>query len=382
MTKPTPPLPAALSTPPAPAGDPAGASPPARRPSRKIGLLTFHRCINYGAYWQTRCLADALAGDGHDVEVLDYASPRYFLNEVRHALRPVRPAARRDLIGLMAKTVKFMRAQQRMNRTPMFSPAQPPSFSDFDLIVVGSDEVWNLNHPWLGGLPLFFGESLAPKRLVAYGASFGNYDATKGLAPEWIDRLQRFDRISVRDLNSNELLERHVGRSATLVLDPCLLSPCAPWPAGGNAKSPYLLVYGHNFTRGLIAEARQWARARHLSIVSIGYRNDWADMSVLSTGPLEFIRAVESAAAVVTTYFHGCIFALRFARPFVAQLSDYRANKIRGLLKVLDAEHRIHDPSRPGQITERLSTPIEAEILASIALHRARSTAFLNACLQ
>ena len=26
-----------------------------------IGVLTFHRCINYGSYWQARCLAEGLA---------------------------------------------------------------------------------------------------------------------------------------------------------------------------------------------------------------------------------------------------------------------------------------------------------------------------------
>ena len=27
--------------------------------SRTIGVLTFHRCINYGSYWQARCLVRA-----------------------------------------------------------------------------------------------------------------------------------------------------------------------------------------------------------------------------------------------------------------------------------------------------------------------------------
>ena len=26
--------------------------------SARIGVLTFHRCINYGSYWQARCLVE------------------------------------------------------------------------------------------------------------------------------------------------------------------------------------------------------------------------------------------------------------------------------------------------------------------------------------
>ena len=41
-----------------------------------IGILTFHRCINYGAYWQARCLVEAIRERGHRVYLLDYRSLR------------------------------------------------------------------------------------------------------------------------------------------------------------------------------------------------------------------------------------------------------------------------------------------------------------------
>ena len=30
----------------------------------RVGVLTFHRCINYGSYWQARCLVEAIAARG------------------------------------------------------------------------------------------------------------------------------------------------------------------------------------------------------------------------------------------------------------------------------------------------------------------------------
>ena len=40
-----------------------------RRKVKKIGILTFHRCINYGAYWQARCLLEHLRSLGHEARI-------------------------------------------------------------------------------------------------------------------------------------------------------------------------------------------------------------------------------------------------------------------------------------------------------------------------
>jgi hypothetical protein len=351
---------------------------------KKIGILTFHRCVNYGAFWQVRCLSDFFLREGYEPQVLDYGGREFLLSEIRHALRPFRGAPKTDVLRFTAKTLKCYRAQQSIRRTPGFSMRNPPDFSDFDLIVVGSDEVWNLSHPWLGKVPLFFGEKLAPKRLVSYAASFGNYPAAEGLPTQWIERLRRFDRISVRDHNSRELIERYVGVSPTLVLDPCLLAPTLgdAIPVRVRQEAPYVLVYGNRFEPELVKATREHAKSRGLQVISVGYRNDWTDRSILTAGPHDFVRLVNNAEGVVTTYFHGCVFSLRCERPFVAQLSKYRANKVAGLLSAVKATHRIHDASHHEQVDTLLSTPVEPSVLAAITELRETSTRYLQTCLE
>jgi hypothetical protein len=354
----------------------------ARREVKKVGILTFHRCVNYGAYWQVRCFSDYLTRLGFEPQVLDYGWRGHIKSEIKHALRPSRSAPVGDIIRNGIKALKCFRAQQGIRRTPSFPLHNPPDFSDFDLIAVGSDEVWNLSHPWLGKAPLFFGEKLAPKRLVSYAASFGNYPAANGLSPEAVRRLQRFDRISVRDKNSVELIERNVGRSPTLVIDPCLLAEKLEHPQPAHTGQGYVLVYGTSFLPELISETRAWARARNLRVVSIGYRNDWADELMLTAGPHDFVRMFQNATAVVTTYFHGCVFSLRCTRPFVAQLSKYRSNKVEGLLSAVGALHRIYDVEKPGTVEPLLKKAIEPEVLANIAAIRAVSEDYLQTCIQ
>ena len=62
--------------------------------AKKVGVLTFHKCINYGSYWQARCLVEALRARGHDAELLD------------HDCRCVRRAEAHPLLG-DADLVKF-----------------------------------------------------------------------------------------------------------------------------------------------------------------------------------------------------------------------------------------------------------------------------------
>ncbi len=353
------------------------------RPLR-VGILTFHRCVNYGAYWQVRCLSRGLEALGHEVRILNYTSRGSAWREVRHALTRTRPAPKHDVLPLVIKALKFFRAQQGLPLTRLFSLHNPPSFSDFDVIVVGSDEVWNFSHPWLGGFPLFFGTALQPRRLVSYAASFGNYDASTGLPPEWAEKLKRFSHISVRDPNSNTLIEQSLQFTPTMVLDPCL--QFLPEPNAGPSRNlptePFLLVYGNSLVPEAIAEMKAWARSRHLKIVSVGYRNAWADISLLTAGPDDFVYLFKRCTAVVTSYFHGCVFALRFNRPFVALLSVYRSIKVTGLLSLTGASHRIYSPERPGQLAKLLETPLEPEVLATIESCRRHSNEFIERCLE
>jgi hypothetical protein len=352
--------------------------------SRRIGVLTFHRCINYGSYWQARCLAEGLRRRGHDAVLLDHRSVQVNRAEWRCALQPMlpTPTPRADFSLYAAKARKFFDAFESLPLTAAFSLEAPESPEGLDAIVVGSDEVWNFRHPWYAGRPLFFGEGLQTGRLVAYAASFGNHDADDGLDPFWAERLDGFSAIAVRDDNSRRLIEMGLGREAEIVLDPCLqfddLSrrPAeAPWPDRA-------VVYGHSFAGWFQAAVRRWADARGVRLVSIGYRNDWADEQWITAGPEDFARAMASARAVITNFFHGCVFALVNARPFVSALSDYRVNKVRDLTGRVGAGRRLMSAdSQPSEYAAALDGPLEPEIGARLGQLRQRSERYLDLAL-
>ncbi len=225
---------------------------------KKVGVLTFHKCINYGSYWQARCLVEGLRARGHDAELLDHDCELVRRAEARCAFQPKLPerTPRRELRDYAVKTRKFTEAIAALPQSPTFSVRQPEAVGDYDAIVVGSDEVWNFRHPWYGGTPIFFGDGLRPGRLVSYAASFGNHGAWDGISDEWGRKLGRFDSISVRDENSWHLVRDGTGREPPIVLDPVLQFADAIKVDPVSTDQPYALVYGHGFPDWLTAMAR------------------------------------------------------------------------------------------------------------------------------
>jgi hypothetical protein len=353
-----------------------------RKPS--VGVLTFHRCINYGSYWQACCLVDALRARGHDAVLIDHSSRRINLAEWKCGLRPVLPSPvpRRDYLLYGVKMLRFFRAFAALPLSASFPLEHPDEMDGFDQVVVGSDEVWNLRHPWYGGCSLFFGSGLRARRLVSYAASFGNYDASEGLPPARAAQLRRFQAISVRDTNSCSLIRTAVGVDPELVLDPCLLFPPQPQRRRLALPRGFALVYGHNFSAGFARKVRDCARQAGCRLVSIGYRNDWADEQWITADPHGFANAVAGARAVVTNFFHGCVFALRNARPLVCETTPYRSIKVRNLLGLLGGEqHLVGEDTPAAEYERRLCEPPSAEVLQRIIALRQQSEAYLQRAL-
>lgn len=350
--------------------------------ARSVGVLTFHRCINYGSYWQARCLVTWLRARGEQAVLLDHHDNGVLSRELRCAFQPLLPtrAPRADLPAYGAKTRAFMAAFDDLPQTARFPLSEPAAMPAHDVVLVGSDEVWNFRHPWYGGRDLFFGDGVRTARLASYAASFGNHDADEGMDSARADLLRRFDAISVRDENSRRLVQEALGIDPTLVLDPVLLSP--PGVAAAPAERPYLLLYGHSFAPWFLRDVRAAADALGLRIVSIGYRNDAADEQRIEAGPIEFAAAMAGASAVATNFFHGAVFALVNTKPFVAAPTAYRFNKLRDLTaKVAAQRHFVGEATTPDQYLALLSDPLAPAIGATIADLRTQSERYLDRVL-
>jgi hypothetical protein len=351
---------------------------------QKIGILTFHRCINYGSYWQARCLVEGLRSRGHDAVLLEHVSRKVNRAEWKCALQPVLPTPipKSDYPLYALKMLKFFSTFASLPCSSRFELENPVDMESYDLVIVGSDEVWNLSHPWYGGCPLFYGCGIRAQRLASYAASFGNYHASEGLNQTWAGRLQRFKWISVRDENSRAIIRTSLDVDPDLVLDPCLQFFRYPKKKERNRFPPYVAVYGHNFSGWFNRELRRWAKSRGYLLVSVGYRNDWADKQWITAGPKQFAHFMANAEAVATNFFHGCVFALLNTKPLVCELSPYRSTKVQDLMRTLGGEKHLVSESTPqADYNTALDEALDPGILERIHSLRQVSNVYLDKIL-
>lgn len=307
-----------------------------------VGILSMQKIHNYGSFLQAFSLKKQLEARGHDVYFIDIlpgeqivSSPtiqgtsvlskfdRYFLKRVENYL----------LSKKMAKI--HVGDYQRYLETEKTLP----SGQRFDLVIIGSDEVFNATapSPW-GFTAQLFGNVENTKRTVTYAASCGS--TTLGSAKEYgiVDDLrgamQKIESISVRDANTAAFVEGILGVSPETHVDPVLISSFDEHIPTLPERKPYLLVYAYANRiddAGEIAAIKAYAKKNKLDILCVGMQQRWCAHNI-SASAFELLAYVKNAACVVTDTFHGTVFSIKYNKRFVSLIRDSNRNKLGGLL--------------------------------------------------
>ena len=325
--------------------------------SRKVGILTFHRAINYGAVLQTYALQQAIAriSPDIDVKVIDYRCPA-----IESTREPKMASSRRGFLSStmlnclhhpfrVKRQQKFDTFVQRsLSLTQAYSRDELGALNDdFNCLVSGSDQVWNprITH---GDSSFFLDFADGPQR-VSYAASFGSV-ALPEISQPWARRLLRhLDVVSVREKSAADIVESLNGKRPSVTIDPTLLLTREDWST--ISKLPrnltgerYILIYNMVSTDHLIGFARKLARATgcKLRLIGMGFRHN--DIShVRTVGPDEFIGLFQNAEFVVCNSFHGVAFSINFERPFFTETIDATGKinaRVQNLLEITGLENR------------------------------------------
>lgn len=286
----------------------------------KIGVITFHYAVNYGAVMQAYGLTSFLRKAGHDVEIIDYRPP----SARRYVLRAV-VGSRWNVTAMLQDFRKyrlFMRfLQRRFDRTErayLQSHALKTLAERYDVVITGSDQVWNTNT--FGYEPAYFLDfgNAASARLVSYAPSSGSTEDWGGAAPEIKRLLERFHHLSVRDDATANLVESQTGRRPTIVLDPTFLGDFSQLIDDRPACDvPYLLVYHVQKSAAVDRWVDLLKKSLGLKVVVVGAPSAAADETHVAVAPERWLGYINGAQFVVTNSFHGTIFSLLYRRPFL-----------------------------------------------------------------
>lgn len=323
----------------------------------KIGILTFHRALNYGAVLQCYSLSEILRAMGHDVEVIDYR-PAYI--EKHRKIFNINSIRREKFIGKLKTTclipityVKKRKASQAFDNflkhhlhmsARVFNANDVPPY--YDVIIFGSDQIWS---PTIckGFDSIFWGK--VPKRntrFVCYAPSLENYQNFTDIQWNFILReLKNFDSISVREKAFKDELEKRSTREVDWVLDPTLL--VSPKTLKQCLKKPAIEKYIFLFTvqpgslpyeiSRKVAKEKGWkiVRARATKRLS----EEEGVIQLGSCSPEEFLGLIYYAECIVTNSFHATAISIQFGKKIFSAQCE-RSKRIKNILDVVGLQDR------------------------------------------
>ena len=349
----------------------------------RIGILTFHRAFNCGAMLQAWALKTVLERMGHEIEFpacndIGYI-PRFYIQDIpktKHGIQWWRSLCGRALLDLKvmgrrtASTILYNAFLRKHLPERRCSPEEFDKY--YDLIVVGSDQVWNENlmHPFM---PLFLGELLPSSvKRISYAASCGDVIPDGAIWDRLILALSKFDALSVREEGLRSRLEASLRKTVVRTIDPTLLlSPNDYNSLIGRplVKEPYLYAYVLSGTDYEIWMARTLARKLGvrpvITPVYFDAKKHTSPDVVSKLSPQIMLNYMAHAKYVVASSFHGTAFALLYGKRFLSlrNQNDGHSSRPAELLAQVRAEYRLVNPCvRFDECLERLEQPLDVSV--------------------
>lgn len=321
--------------------------------NQKVGVLTFHRSLNYGAALQAYGLVKSIEKLGYKSELIDYRNKQ--LEE-------------KDSIKRFIKTKEVLRAGYqflempfwfiRRNRFNKFlklanisrqiSNINEDIEDEYMKFFVGSDQVWNYKVTGLD--KSYFFQGIKDKsKINSYAASFGVSSIPEEICYEYKEGLERFNKISVREPQGAAIVKDLAGVNPKVVIDPSLLISKDEWISlldnSREIKGDYIVIYQRAYSASLIRFAQDLSKRTNCNIVTINGnpRQFIKAKYVMNAGPLEFLNIFFNATYIVTNSFHGVAFSLNLNKNFYVELLDEKFgvnSRLENIIKYFEIDER------------------------------------------
>lgn len=326
----------------------------------KIGILTFHCAVNYGAVLQTYCLQEVLKSMGHEVYVIDYR-PMYLIksyktfsynpNNFGSYLYKCQGLLRACLVAPIRWKRNRAFSQFIHHRLNLYQLDLNNESNDFDAFVLGSDQIWNsditcgTDNVFIGDFP-----AVKDKQLISYAASMGgrvfnlNNNDIKSL--EYI--VKHFSSISVREQSLHDLFKVYFKKEVPTVLDPVLLVQNKALEHivndGNKFDKKYLLLFQPEGDKALSLYARKIADKMGLELIEIvsGIESIINIKWKQALSPEEFLCYISNAFYIITSSFHGTALSILFRKNFLTVSRCLETDcRMLSMLKLLGLEDRM-----------------------------------------
>lgn len=343
---------------------------------KKIGTLTTHSALNYGAVLQAYALSTYINKyQDVDCEIIDY-QPQYVEKSYKLIKKP---SCVKDIALVFFQLLHYQERKKRKNKFLDFKEENLhlshitvknrddiiPLANSYDLIFCGSDQIWSPRlHNFDEAYFLSFPEIKTVK--VSYAASFGQDYISEKDKEELRHRLKSFAKFGCREYTAQNIILKLTDKTPQMVLDPVFLLNAEEWrklesPVSTNEK--YILAYFLSNPGKTLSQIEKKAKVDNIHAYSIGFSPRDYKYKVITKydlGPAEFLAAIDNADIVITNSFHATAFSIIFRKKFFVRIgegTETRNDRIISLLKMIGLEDRIFTDKNADKVD--FSSPID-----------------------
>lgn len=322
----------------------------------KVGILTLPFEPNYGWAVQLWALYHTIEQMGHEPVILDR---RWNATQSGLLYKFKRFIYYKCFCGRFSSFIN--------NEIPNISPIVRDSSSmthisnGLDAVVVGSDQVWRIEHTRGADLNFFldFVKKESVKR-ISYAASFGK-DTWQGTAEETAtvkQLLAKFSTITVREKSGVTLCKELFEADATNVLDPTLLLNSSDYNSvlSSPKEEPILTTYILDSTIEKTNTISKISENKKLKVVSLYPKKKITYYKSV----YYWLESIRDAKYVIVDSFHGMVFSIIFHKNFAVMANSKRGlTRFTSLLSQLGLENRLTNDYSYDSISRILSTDID-----------------------
>lgn len=325
----------------------------------KIGVLTYHRSYSYGACLQAYATVAFLNEKGYHAELIDYT------NTYEQRFRKPFYTENGKLSGYVSSLIKDIllckryyskKAFDRPNDDYPISATQYTSHEDlnkanYDVIIVGSDQVWNRNIS--NGLDeaflLRYGKA---KRRISVASSMGSVQLTEEEKEKFKSAFENFTAISTREDYAKDQLKTLTEKPIKVLMDPTFLFTREDWIQRLATKSKkyaakkdkYILTFFLAADSSYKEKVTGYAKLLGLpvwSIQSTKVKRVDSDRVILGATIEDFVALLANAELVMTDSFHGAALSINLKKNFIPIRNAGNPKRVVSLLDALGIPERM-----------------------------------------
>lgn len=318
---------------------------------RRIGILTIQSANNCGCVLQCMALKTKISElfPNDSVEVVNY----------------VMPGSRRKLdadeekMNQRLEIFEDFRLKYYNRRTDELFGEFEIEDLDYDIYVVGSDQVWNYYLAKQAEEVFFLNSKKINVKKISYAASTGGTETNYEYNEWYQNGLSGFEHISVRESSAAENLAVILNKNVSSCVDPTMLFNKEYWSTierkpEGIGDKPYVFMYGLGYSWCKTEEEQacrmtnEIANEYGLDIVHYYYgdykkRFPESAKCCYFNSPEEFLWLVHHAEYMIVCSFHGTVFSTLFERPFYTFKVGNNGTRMRDLTQLLGIGDRYID---------------------------------------